>query len=173
MSELSLSHIQVQDCDEVEAFEFANRAFFESHINARPDAFYAPGGVSAAVHAAIEAARSGSGYQFLLRGRTGELVARVNLSRVRREHFHSAELGYRVGELQGGRGYATEAVRLALEYAFAVARLRRVEATATPGNAASVKVLQRNGFTQFGRSTRSFQLAGTWHDLLHFERHRA
>ncbi|PTT79559.1 N-acetyltransferase, partial [Pelomonas sp. HMWF004] len=33
--------------------------------------------------------------------------------------------------------------------------------------------LQRNGFQQFGRSTRSFELGGVWHDCLHFERHAA
>ena len=37
----------------------------------------------------------------------------------------------------------------------------------------SVKVLAHNGFREFGRSTRSFQLRDEWEDMLHFERHAA
>jgi ribosomal-protein-alanine N-acetyltransferase len=46
----------------------------------------------------------------------------------------------------------------------------RVEATTRPENVGSTQVLLRNAFTQFGRSTRSFQLAGAWYDLLYFEK---
>lgn len=60
-------------------------------------------------------------------------------------------------------------MRLVLEKAFGELRLVRVEAKARAGNAGSIKVLQRNGFTEFGRSTRSFQLAGEWEDMLYFE----
>lgn len=172
MEDVSLSPLQERDCDELEAFELANRAFFESRINARPGSYYAPGGVREAVATAVADAASGSGYQFLVWS-AGKLVGRANLSHVRRDHFHSAELGYRIGEAFGGRGYATEAVRLALEHAFTVVGLHRVEATAMVTNEPSVRVLQRNGFQQFGRSTRSFQLGGIWHDRLHFERHGA
>lgn len=145
MTAISLSPIGLQDCDALEAFELANRTFFESRINARPERFYAPGGVHAAVAAAVADADSGAGYQFLVRC-DGVLVGRVNLSRVRRENFHSAELGYRIGEAYGGRGHASQAVGLALEYAFSVAGLYRVEANAVASNVASIKVLQRNGF---------------------------
>src|SRR5690606_36931600 len=86
------------------------------------------------------------------------LVARVNLTRVRGHHFHSAELGYRVAQDHGGKGYATEAVRLALDYAFVRLRLHRVEAAVRVGNEASAKVLLRNGFVQIGHSSQSFWL---------------
>ena len=170
---LLLSAPTAQDEPDLAAFEFRNRAFFESHINARPAAFYAHGGVARAIATAGLEAAQDTAYQFLARNEAGELVARVNLSRVRRQHFHSAELGYRVAEAHCGRGYATEAVRLALEQAFCGLRLHRVEAAVRRGNTGSVKVLTRNGFVQYGHSSRSFCLAGTWHDVLHFERHGA
>lgn len=173
MSDLALSAPNPSDMSDLEAFEFANRAFFERHINARPASFYAPGGVLSAIEAARKDATDDKAYQFLLRDSAGHLVARVNLTRVRRDHFHSAELGYRVAESQNGLGYATRAVGIALNKAFGELRLHRVEATARLGNDASIKVLLRNGFTQFGHSAKSFQLAGVWHDTLHFERHAA
>jgi ribosomal-protein-alanine N-acetyltransferase len=171
MQMLSLSAPSQNDTREIEAFEFANRAYFEANINARPAAFYLPGGVEAAIATAQQDALDDRAYQFLVRDQQDQLVARVNLTRVRRAHFHSAELGYRVAQAHGGLGYASRAVGLVLDKAFGELRLLRVEATARPENEASVKVLLRNGFSQFGRATRCFQLDGVWHDLLHFERH--
>jgi ribosomal-protein-alanine N-acetyltransferase len=58
-----------------------------------------------------------------------------------------------------------------VDLAFTEHRLHRLEATSRPENLGSIKVLQRNGFEQFGRARRSFQLLGKWYDLLCFERH--
>jgi [ribosomal protein S5]-alanine N-acetyltransferase len=96
----------------------------------------------------------------------------VNLTSVRRTHFQCADLGYRIGEHDGGRGIASRAVALCLAQAFGTHALHRVEAVARPENKGSVRVLERNGFRQFGRSRRSFELGGQWFDRLLFERHR-
>lgn len=159
------------DVDALLAFELANRAFFESTINARPPAYYSREGVARAVALAIEEAEKDRGYQFLVKSGAGDIVGRVNLSNVRRPHFHSAVLGYRIGESAGGKGYASEAVRQVLDFAFGALGLRRIEADARAENLGSVRVLLRNGFVQFGHSRRSFELKGVWYDRLHFERH--
>lgn len=160
----------LNDVDAILAFELRNRAFFERTINARPPTYYAEAGVQQAVTDAMQDAQRDAAYQYLVRDVSGTLVGRVNLTRVRRAHFHSAELGYRVAESAGGKGVATEAVRQVVQRAFGEHGLQRLEATARPENEGSVKVLVRNGFSPFGRSTRSFELAGHWYDLLHFER---
>ena len=170
-SALQLRPPAAADADELLDFELRNRAFFEAHINARPSAYYSADGVRAAIETARREAEDDKGYQFLLRDAAGTLVGRVNLSRVRRAHFHSAELGYRIAEAAQGQGFAREGVRQVLALAFAELRLRRVEATARDGNEGSARELLRNGFSAFGRSRRSFELGGSWHDLLHCERH--
>lgn len=159
------------DADDLLDFELRNRAFFEAHINARPAGYYSAEGVRAAIETARREAEDDRGYQFLLRDAGGTLVGRVNLSRVRRAHFHSADLGYRVAEPHQGRGVAREGVRQLLALAFGELKLVRIEATARAGNEGSARVLLRNGFSAFGRSRRSFELAGSWHDLVHYERH--
>jgi ribosomal-protein-alanine N-acetyltransferase len=166
---LSLKPPTLNDTEELLAFEIRNRGFFERNINARAPSYYSRAGVEKAVEDAIRDAESDAAYQYLVRDSSGTLVGRVNLTRVRRSHFHSAELGYRVGEASGGKGHATEAVRQVIQRAFGEHRLLRLEATARPENEGSVKVLKRNGFSKFGQSTRSFELAGRWYDLLHFE----
>ena len=109
-------------------------------------------------------------YSYLIRDDAGQLVGRINLTRVRRAHYHSAELGYRIAESETGKGYAKEAVRLMLFQAAEAHELVRLEATARPENIGSTRVLLHNGFNQFGRSTQSFEMGGNWYDLAHFER---
>ena len=159
--------------DELLRFETVNRDFFEARINSRPAAYYSREGVRAAIALAECDAAEDKGYQFLVCTEAGELVGRVNLAAVRRKHFHSADLGYRMAEAACGRGYASEAVRQVLLLAFGELGLKRIEATVRVGNEGSSRVLRRNGFQQFGMSLRSFELGGVWHDRLLFERHAA
>ena len=158
------------DADELLAFELLNRRYFESWINHRPPDYYSLEGVARAIMVAQQEAEADVGYQHLVRV-DGKLVARVNLTGIKRPHALSASLGYRVGESSTGRGIAKQAVGLVLQRAFSELDLWRVEATARPENAASAKVLVSNGFVQFGHSRRCFQLADRWYDLLHFEAH--
>ena len=171
MPTLLLAPPTIADADDLLAFELKNREFFESYINARPAEYYSPEGVRMAITTGAEEARADTAFQYLVRDEAAQLVGRVNLSRVKRRHFHSAEVGYRVAEAVTGRGIAVEAVRQVVALAFSKHRLHRIEATSRPENSGSIKVLERNGFEQFGRAKRSFQLQGTWYDLLYFERH--
>lgn len=168
---ISLVPVGHADAAALLAFELAHREFFERTINARPPAYYAAEGVARAIGDALDDAANDRGYQFLIRADAGEIVGRINLSGVRRAHFHSAALGYRIAESHCGKGYASEALRQVVDIAFSELGLLRIEADARADNAGSIRVLLRNGFVQFGHSKRSFQVQGVWYDRLHFERH--
>ncbi|WMW80585.1 GNAT family protein [Undibacterium cyanobacteriorum] len=170
-SHLRLSVVSLANAPELLEFELANRTFFEQRINARPPEFYSEAGVASAIQAALHQARQDLAYQYLI-WYGEDLVGRVNLTQVRRQHFHSAALGYRIGEVYNGRGFAKQAVQLALRKAFEVHQLLRVEACARPENLASIKVMLANGFVQYGHSKRSFELHGEWFDTVHFEVHK-
>ena len=159
------------DASSLLAFELENRAWFERWVQSRDPAFYALEGIRAAIERAAQARRADSGYQYLVFGTDGRIVGGVNLRDVRRGHYRSAELGYHVGEREIGRGFASAAVALCLGEAFGALDLWRVEAAVRPINRASIRVLERNGFAAWGRSTRSIEFDGDWFDQLHFERH--
>jgi RimJ/RimL family protein N-acetyltransferase len=57
-----------------------------------------------------------------------------------------AELGYWIGQPFWGRGYATEGVRLVLDYGLTELRLDRVVACHITTNRASGRVLEKAGF---------------------------
>ncbi len=60
------------------------------------------------------------------------------------------EIGYGILEEQQGRGYATEAVAAAVEWALAQPGVTRVEAETDPDNKASQRVLEKCGFKPSG-----------------------
>jgi [ribosomal protein S5]-alanine N-acetyltransferase len=171
LSGVAIRRVTAADAPALLAFELTHRAYFESWVNARDPGFYSEQGVAAAIAAAEAAWAADQAFQYLI-VEDGRIVGRVNLTAVRRAHFHCADLGYRIGEHDGGRGVASRAVALCLEQAFGTHGLGRVEAIARPENKGSIRVLERNGFRQFGRSRRSFELGGQWFDRLLFERHR-
>lgn len=171
MHPLSIHPLQPAHADALLAFELENRAFFEASINARPEADYQPEGLRAAIAQAMHDAEAGVAFRYLVLDARGAIVGRVNLTGVRRAHFHCADLGYRVAQSACGQGVASDAVRQVLAQAFGPLGLRRVQACARPENVASVAVLRRNRFSMFGRSRRSFELHGAWYDRLYFEAH--
>jgi len=66
------------------------------------------------------------------------------------EGARRAEIGYDIARVEWGKGYATEAIRAVIDFGFNVMNLNRIEATITPGNNASVKVLRKLNFVQEG-----------------------
>lgn len=64
--------------------------------------------------------------------------------------YRSASLGYCLGEAAWGHGYATEAARALLQWAFDTLDLNRVQAEADTRNAASGRVLEKAGFVREG-----------------------
>ena len=61
-----------------------------------------------------------------------------------------AMIGNALARAHWGRGYAQEALRLALEHAFSALALNRVEADVDPRNTASILLLERIGFAREG-----------------------
>ncbi|GAB3257883.1 GNAT family N-acetyltransferase [Chitinimonas naiadis] len=168
---ITLSTPTLADAAPLLAFELANRAYFESWINARPASYYSLDAVRDAIQAAERESAADVAYQFLIRQQDA-IVGRINLTQVTRPYYNKATLGYRVGESFAGQGIAGQALALLLDRAFGELDLHRIEATARPENRGSMRVLERNGFQQFGRATRAMLLDGGWYDLLYYERHR-
>jgi [ribosomal protein S5]-alanine N-acetyltransferase len=64
----------------------------------------------------------------------------------------SAQFGWYLRSDRWGRGYATEATKLLLDFAFNVLERSTMWATADPENLASIRVLEKSGLTNRGLS---------------------
>jgi len=114
-------------------------------------------------------AREDLGYAFLIFSDTDDqLLGGLTLSNVRRGVTQAAVIGYWLGKPFVCRGHMTEAVRAAVNFGFDALHLHRLEAATMPNNAASVGVLERNGFRREGFARRLLKINGTWEDhVLH------
>ena len=113
--------------------------------------------------------REDLGYAFGVFQSAGDgLVGGISLSNVRRGVTQTASLGYWLGAPHTRQGYMADAVAAIVPYAFYGLRLHRIEAATLPENAASIRVLERNGFVREGFARRYLKINGAWRDHVLF-----
>lgn len=86
------------------------------------------------------------------------------LTLVRRKH-RLGELGYALHIAYRGRGYATEAARALVAYAFTSLDLHRVQATTSSHNSGSWRVMERLGMVREGWLKEATIQDGQWMDV--------
>ena len=165
---LEISPPTIADAKALLDFELANRAYFEARINARPANYYNLDTVRYSIEEAGQHRILGTGYQYLIKS-FGVILGRINVSSVEKRYYNKASLGYRIAEGCGGKGVGTQAVSLLLDEAFDQLGLWRIEAQAREKNLGSIRVLEKNGFTIFGRTRHSMYFNDAWGDVLYFE----
>jgi ribosomal-protein-alanine N-acetyltransferase len=107
---------------------------------------------------------------FLFRQGDDALIGGLTLSNVRRGVAQAGSLGYWMGEPFAGRGYMTAAVRALVPFAFNTLRLHRLEAACIPSNTASIRLLEKTGFTREGYAREYLCINGMWQDHLLYAR---
>ncbi|HHG90579.1 MAG TPA: N-acetyltransferase [Devosia sp.] len=111
-----------------------------------------------------KAAREFSFFLFDIEAGSERLVGGVTLSNIRYRAACHANIGYWVGVDDAGKGHMSAAVGLCLPFVFDQLALRRLHAACLPENAASRRVLEKNGFVEEGFAEHFLQIAGEWRD---------
>ncbi len=75
-----------------------------------------------------------------------------------------AAIGYALASAHWGHGYALEALRLALDHAFGMLELHRLEADVDPRNVASTRLLEKLGFVREGVLRERWHVSGEIQD---------
>src|SRR5262245_9888441 len=107
---------------------------------------------------------------FLFRKDDNALVGGLTLSNIRRGVGQAGSLGYWTGPPFAGRGYMPAAVRALIPFVFGALRLHRLEAACIPTNTASIRLLERTGFSREGLAREYLCINGLWQDHLLFAR---
>jgi [ribosomal protein S5]-alanine N-acetyltransferase len=111
--------------------------------------------------------REDMGYAlFIFSTADGALVGGLTLCNVRRGVTQACTLGYWIGAPYARQGYMTAAVRAVIPFVFDSLELHRLEAACLPSNMASIKLLERTGFTHEGLARRYLRINGVWQDHL-------
>jgi len=123
------------------------------------------------VKRARQEAADGTDYSFFIfftaEGRE-TLVGGVTLSNIRRRAAQFVNLGYWMGQPFAGKGLMSEAVGVCLPFVFDTLDLHRIHAAFLPGNQASRRVLEKNGFVEEGFAEKYLQINGRWEDHVLF-----
>ena len=117
---------------------------------------------------AEEMARDES-FAFLIFDATSdELLGGLTLGGVRRGVAQAATLGDWMGAPHAGKGHMTRAVAAVARFGFSTLRLHRIEAACIPDNAASMALLERNGFRREGLARAYLKINDAWRDHILF-----
>jgi [ribosomal protein S5]-alanine N-acetyltransferase len=128
---------------------------------------YPDGAALSWIERARQTVETGEGYPFVVTSkRSEELVGACGLQLVKRDR--RAELGYWIGKQFWGCGYATEASRRLIRFAFVELVLNRVFAHAVTKNAASIRVLEKSGFVFEGILRQHCRHRGVFEDVACF-----
>jgi ribosomal-protein-alanine N-acetyltransferase len=115
--------------------------------------------------------RSDLAYAFLIfRSDDNAMVGGLTLANIRRGVAQAGSIGYWIGAPFARKGYMTAAMRALVPFCFGTLRLHRLEAACIPGNKASIRLLEKTGFTQEGFARRYLCINGVWQDHLLFAR---
>jgi [ribosomal protein S5]-alanine N-acetyltransferase len=152
-----LRHPRKADVNEFTRLVIASRSFLHPWVTpaSTPEAFarYLQNSHRASVCAFV-----------ICRVEDQRIIGACNLSQIFRGNLRQAFLGYWVGAAFSGRGYMTDALHLALRYAFKNLKLHRIEANIQPENADSKRLAARVGFRLEGFSPRYLKVVGRWRD---------
>lgn len=147
-----------------------NREHLAPFEPVRPESFFTEVGQREVIDAALAEYEAGRSAPYVILDDTGALAGRITLNTVVRGAFQSASIGYWVSRDRWGRGLATAAVATVVEHAFDRWGLHRVEAGTLETNAASQRVLHKNGFEPYGSAPQYLRIAGRWQDHVLFQR---
>lgn len=93
-----------------------------------------------------------------------EFVGMLTVNGITWGSARSASIGYWVARSHAGRSITPTAVALVCDHLLTTVGLHRVEIAIRPENAASLRVVQKLGFTPIGLAPRYLHIAGQWCD---------
>lgn len=93
-----------------------------------------------------------------------EMVGMLTVNGITWGSARWASLGYWVAKSHAGRSITPTAVALVTDHLLLTVGLHRIEIAIRPENAASLRVVEKLGFTEIGLARRFLHIAGDWRD---------
>ncbi|MEV0281500.1 GNAT family protein [Streptomyces sp. NPDC050610] len=157
------------DAEALRSAYTANREYLAPWEPRRPESFFTVEGQAARVAEQLLNFSERRAVPWVIEG-DGAVIGTITLSGLTFGPFRSAYLGYWVAADQQGRGLAGAAVASVCRAARDRVGLHRIEAATLLDNAASQRVLEKNGFEPIGMAPRYLHIDGEWRDHRMFQR---
>lgn len=164
---MQIRDLTILDAAELLRFELANRDWFEQHIAPRPDNFFNLIAVQDHIRGYLNARQQKLFHACVITDNANNIVGRANLREINLK-LGSAEIGYRIAQASSGQGIASMATQHLLKLAYDDWQLTQINAYVTTANAASSRVLIKNGFQEIGRHPRTTKLRHGTFDCIEY-----
>jgi ribosomal-protein-alanine N-acetyltransferase len=99
---------------------------------------------------------------------TGKIIGVIGITNIIRGVSRSGFIGYWIGADHLNQGYATEATVLAMQFAFELLGLHRVNLWIAPDNLPSLRIVEKLGLRYEGTVIKALYLGGEWKDTKSF-----
>jgi [ribosomal protein S5]-alanine N-acetyltransferase len=153
------------DAESLLELHLRNRALFQKYSPTFDDGYYALDSKRKHISDSIKNRKEDKEYSFgIFLKDGGKLVGDVSLFHIFRGSLQRCMIGYSLDAQFSGRGYTTEAVRLAVEFAFNELKLHRIDAGVMLNNTGSMRVLEKAGFHREGIEQKGAKINGHWED---------
>jgi [ribosomal protein S5]-alanine N-acetyltransferase len=94
----------------------------------------------------------------------GEFAGQLTVNNIVGGSARFASVGYWIDHRFAGRGYMPLAVALTSDYCLFALRLHRLEIAIRPENTASLRVVEKLGYEEYGYAARYLHIDGDWRD---------
>ena len=117
----------------------------------------------------VRSVTNDNNYQFgIFLKDSGKHIGNIKVGGI--NHYHRfADIGFLIGEKEyWGKGIATEAIRLATDFAFNTLNLHKIWGGLYSPNIGSLKAFEKNGYEQEGVKKSQYLLNGVYYDDIMF-----
>lgn len=169
---IQLVPADVSFAEQVADYYKRNKEFLEAFEPVRTEEFFSLAYQKEVLRKEMLAYEEKTAFRFyiVLAGLPARIIGIIGLNHVIWGAFRSAFLGYKLDKDYLNRGYMSMAVGMLTKYAFEELRLHRIEANVMPKNRASLRVLEKNHFTNEGIAKYYLNINGVWEDHIHMVR---
>jgi len=164
-NQIIIRFLEMKDAEALFDLHLRNRELFQKYSPTFPEGFYTLNSKNNDIINLIKERAEDKKYSFgVFLKEEGILVGDVTLFHIFRGPLQKCLIGYTLDKQYNGRGFATEAVSLAVKYAFDELKLHRVEAGVMLTNIGSMRVLEKAGFHREGIERKGVKINGNWED---------
>ncbi|AIQ35307.1 alanine acetyltransferase [Paenibacillus sp. FSL R5-0345] len=154
----------LSDAEELLLMQNKNRSFFSNYSTTRSDNYWSLEAQQELIVKREQNKQKDIEYYFGIYKDNSQLIGTISLFQVMRGDFQSAFIGYFLDQEHNGNGFATQSVKLIVNYAFNTLHLHRIEAGVQPHNIGSIRVLEKAGFHKEGIAIKNVRINGIWED---------
>ena len=160
-----LRTLNMKDAPALADLTYRNKMYWSVYEPLHRDDYYSTTVQREKIRESLMLAKEKREYSFgIFEHQSDKMIGSVSLYSIKRMPFSSGLIGYSMDESNIGKGIASEAVHLVKIFGFEHVQLNRIEAYVSPKNHGSIKVLEKNGFTQEGLLRKLLFINGIWQD---------